>query len=423
MDLRRVLQGMLCLSVFVTMYSTVPVLRNRKRKSRPCRWKKLFKDINEVIDSKFKTLEDKFLERLPNSNDLSVNGTFSLQEMNTKMNRLFRNVQETEEVLRRESLALRQVKEHMQTQSNSMGDMREGLSAVESIVRNLTKVVENLRVISSSSISNAIVELTTTTTTTEAPTTHTPPRPEVPQNDPAPLSYPRHCHDVYQSGGLRYEGEYHIMIQPERAATPYMVLCEPREDGGWTVLQRRIDGSVDFYRNWTEYKNGFGSLSGEFWMGNDNIYRLCSQSKFKLRIEMEQWNGSKYYAVYDFFGIEDESDDYRIHVSGYHGNAGDSMTSHRENHDGVQFSTYDTDNDRRPFDNCAMHYRGGWWYNDCFDSNLNGRYYQKGFHNNFFRQNGIHWNSLHKYSSLKNAKMMVMPASDFIAHNKVVPSA
>ncbi|XP_060075899.1 techylectin-5A-like [Ylistrum balloti] len=423
MDLRRVLQGMLCLSVFVTMYSTVPVPRHRKRKIRPCRCKKLLKDINDVIDSKIKTLEEKFVERLPIINDLNINSTVSLQEMNSKMSRLFRDVQETEEVLRRESLALRQVKEHMQTQSDTMGNMSEGLSAVEAIVRNLTKVVENLRVIPSSSISNAIVDQTTTTTTT-SPTMHAAHQPDVPSQDgPAPIVYPRHCHDVYQSGSLRYEGDYNIMIQPERAPAPFMAPCKAREGGGWTVLQRRLDGSVDFYRNWTEYKNGFGSLSGEFWIGNDNIYRLCSQGKFKLRVEIEQWNGSRYYAIYDYFRIEDESDDYRLHVSGYHGTAGDSMTSHRENHNGVRFSTYDTDNDLRPFDNCAMHYRGGWWYNDCFDSNLNGRYYQKGFHNNYFRQNGIHWNSLHKYSSLKTAQMMVMPASDFIAHNKVSPGA
>jgi ficolin len=46
---------------------------------------------------------------------------------------------------------------------------------------------------------------------------------------------------------------------------------------GWTVIQRREDGSVDFYRDWKAYKTGFGELSGEFWMGNDKIYELTNQ--------------------------------------------------------------------------------------------------------------------------------------------------
>jgi len=134
---------------------------------------------------------------------------------------------------------------------------------------------------------------------------------------------------------------------------------------------------------------------------------------------MEQWNGSKYYAIYDIFRIDGEEDDFKLHVQGYHGAAGYSFTSTRDNHNDMRFSTFDRDNDRRPYDNCAVHYRGGWWYSDCFDSNLNGRYYQKGFHNNFFKRNGIQWNSIHHYSSLKFAEMMLKPSDDFLSHNKL----
>lgn len=59
-------------------------------------------------------------------------------------------------------------------------------------------------------------------------------------------------------------------------ANKFEVYCEQKlYAGGWVVIQNRFNGSVDFYRNWTEYKNGFGDLNGEFWLGLDKIHAVC----------------------------------------------------------------------------------------------------------------------------------------------------
>ena len=88
------------------------------------------------------------------------------------------------------------------------------------------------------------------------------------------------------------------------------------------VFQRRVDGAVDFYRTWAEYKAGFGDVEHEFWLGNDNLHRLTSQKNFTLRVDLEDWDGSTVYAEYSDFSIESEQNDYRLTVGGYNGTAG-----------------------------------------------------------------------------------------------------
>ena len=93
-------------------------------------------------------------------------------------------------------------------------------------------------------------------------------------------------------------------------------------------MQRRVDGSVDFYRNWNDYKVGFGDPSHEHWLGLDKIHRLTSQGSYKLRVELEDWDGNTAYAEYTTFSVGDESSNYRLTVAGYSrsGNAGKIFT-------------------------------------------------------------------------------------------------
>ena len=152
----------------------------------------------------------------------------------------------------------------------------------------------------------------------------------------------------------------------------FQVYCDQNTNGGgWTVFQRRQDGSVEFYRSWDDYREGFGDLEGEFWLGNDNIHMLLAlQDNHELRIDMVDHDGNTLFAKYSRFMVASESQQYRLSVEGHSGTAGDAMARHN----GMRFSTTDRDNDGWSGVHCAQVFRGGWWYNGCHNANINGPY-------------------------------------------------
>eukprot|EP00058_Branchiostoma_floridae_P004267 XP_002589755.1 hypothetical protein BRAFLDRAFT_97805 [Branchiostoma floridae] len=214
------------------------------------------------------------------------------------------------------------------------------------------------------------------------------------------------CDDVYKAGHTT-SGVY--TIQPDAAGASFRVYCEMEAGvGGWTVLQKRFDGSVDFANDWETYKNGFGDLSGEFWLGNDKIYQISNARVYVLRIDLENWSSETVYAEYDRFYIEDEAAKYRLHVGAYNGTAGDGWRG-LSYHGGCRFSTHDQDNDDWSR-NCATDHggRGGWWYGACDQVNLNQPYKHGGGGNYRY---GIEWHAwtAHRWS-IKSSVMKIRPA-------------
>ena len=146
---------------------------------------------------------------------------------------------------------------------------------------------------------------------------------------------------------------------------PLLASCR----AGWIVVARRIDGAVDFDRTWNEYSVGFGSPVSEFWIGNEAMHRLTRDNCSRLRIDLTDTYGVHWRAEYERFTIDSEETGYRLHVSGYSGNATDALSYQ----DGMAFSAKDRDMDISTTD-CAANYRGGWWFSHCQHANLNGRY-------------------------------------------------
>ncbi|KAM4663340.1 ficolin-1-like [Discoglossus pictus] len=182
---------------------------------------------------------------------------------------------------------------------------------------------------------------------------------------------------------------------------PLKVLCDMHTDGGgWTVFQRRWDGSVDFFRDWKSYKMGFGSRLNEFWLGNDNLHKITSSGTWELRVDLEDFIGTKHFAKYSSFQIMGEEEKYKLLLGDFkEGNAGNSL-SYNNN---LEFSTMDSDNDSSS-GNCAEERKGGWWYGSCSNANLNSLYIL-GDHST--PSIGINWNSgkgwnySYKYSEMK----------------------
>ncbi|CAB1323908.1 unnamed protein product [Coregonus sp. 'balchen'] len=212
---------------------------------------------------------------------------------------------------------------------------------------------------------------------------------------------PVDCSDLFNRGE-RNSGVY--PIKPNQSE-PFNVYCELTSGRGSTVIQRREEGSVDFDQTWEKYENGFGDLEREFWLGLIKIHSLAGQGDSILRIELEDWKEERRSVEYQFT-LEGPQTHYTLHLTHLSGDLPDAMG----NHTSMMFSTMDRDNYNHQDSNCAKNYTGGWWFNACGDTNLNGRYMWLRSKGRSMRRKGIQWKPLGTSYSLKTTKISIRPA-------------
>ncbi|XP_036453938.1 tenascin isoform X2 [Colossoma macropomum] len=211
--------------------------------------------------------------------------------------------------------------------------------------------------------------------------------------------HPKDCSQALLNGDTT-SGLFTIYLRGDESQ-PLQVYCDmTTEGGGWLVFVRRQSGKVDFFRNWKNYTAGFGDMNDEFWLGLSNLHKITSQGQYELRVDLRD-KGESAYAQYDKFSVSEPRSRYKVHVGGYSGTAGDSMTYHN----GRPFSTYDHDNDIA-VTNCALSYKGAFWYKNCHRVNIMGRY---GDNSHSKGVNWFHWKG-HEHS-IEFAEMKIRPAN------------
>ncbi|GFR75918.1 ficolin 1 [Elysia marginata] len=183
----------------------------------------------------------------------------------------------------------------------------------------------------------------------------------------------------------------------ETSSEPYYILtdevlgkdfrCDAQSDGGgWIVFQRREDGSVDFLqKDWVQYRDGFGNLTTEFWLGNEMVYNLTNEHTYELRVDVRTTDGARLYNTYSSFRIESESSLYRLRLGSLSGGTLlERSTAGLSYHKNMAYTTRDRDNDLATTENCAdRRDTGSFWHNNCSFVSPNAAWSELGWHNGY----------------------------------------
>ncbi|NP_001265754.1 angiopoietin-2a precursor [Danio rerio] len=333
---------------------------------------------NSISTSK---LEKEFLQQINEINKLKEKNSFlekGIEDMEGKRNTELETLKEEKEELKKlvEMLAkvIKEMEQQVSSTSSDNTAMKQQQQELTNTVNNLIQTISVTRQGSNSAMM---------------------------QDNPDQLI---DCAVVFKQGNKK-SGVYSLTIPGTKQQ--FKAYCDMGTDGGgWTVIQKRFNGLVDFHQTWKNYTMGFGDISGEHWLGNEIISKLTQEKQHTLRIDLMDWEGNTAFSKYSQFSLDGEKQNYRISLNGYSGTAGRTSSMGQT---GGDFSAKDLDNDKCVC-KCSQMLSGGWWFDACGPSNLNGIYYQQGQNTNRF--NGIKWYYWKGSAySLKATTMMIRPAN------------
>ncbi|XP_039259931.1 uncharacterized protein LOC120336333 [Styela clava] len=232
-------------------------------------------------------------------------------------------------------------------------------------------------------------------------------------NTPCPQVKDRDCASLFRSGMTTQSSGIYTLVNC-RTFNSYDVFCDfSTMDGGWTVLQMRKNGEVNFDRNYKEYTNYFGSPQSSYWIGLENIHLLSTVENQQLLVQMTDWYYPEYHnvsgiAYYKSFNVEGPDTGFRLRISDFESmfwgpfeDAGDSMKTSN----GMQFTTTDSDRDWNAQNNCAVLTGSAWWHRNCSDANLNSSLQNRPI----YGETAMYWKTWRVEAALKSVRMMMRP--------------